>query len=115
MRIFTITLLLLGFGYFAQAQKTVTASEARTRVGDYLTIKGKVAQVSIRKKVCYLNFTHKFPNNEFVAVVFKENFGKFGNLRKFEGKTVKLTGKVSRYRGNPQIKLNDPRKIKIVE
>jgi len=60
MRVFYIVLLLFGLNYFAQAQKTITPSEAR-------------------------------------------------------GKTLKLTGKVSTYRGNPKIERNNPQKIKIAE
>ena len=110
-----MTVSLSGWSYLAQAQIEVTPNEARTKVGALVTVKGKIAQVSIRSKVCYLNFTYRYPDNEFVAVIFKQNFKKFGDLRKYEGKTVKITGKVSVYRGNPQIKLHNPSKIEIIE
>lgn len=122
MRTFILIIFLGSLSYFAQAQseevdlqKPVTPKEARSRVGDIVTVKGKVAQVSVRKKICYLNFTYKYPDNEFVVVIFKSNFKKFGKLKKFEGKTVKLTGKVTKYRGKPQIKLNNPQNIEIVK
>jgi DNA/RNA endonuclease YhcR with UshA esterase domain len=47
----------------------------------------------------------------FSGVIFADDAGKFGNLSRYEGKTVALTGVISSYRGRAEIKLSGPSQL----
>lgn len=84
--------------------------------GDYngktVTVKGYVADVYKSDKVAYLNFVEKYPDNPFTAVIFASKFNDFPEIEKYKSKNVEVTGRVSIYRGKPQIILNSPSQIK---
>lgn len=90
----------------------IKPSDAREYIGRKVIVEGYVADVVVREKVAYLNFEKRYPDNPFTGVVFASDFEKFGDLEDYKGKTVTLTGKVTEYRGKPQIILNSPKQIK---
>lgn len=92
---------------------TVTPLEAGDYNGKTIVVKGFVADVYQSEKVAYLNFVKKFPDNPFTAVIFARQFEDFPDINKFRGKDVEVTGRVSIYKGKPQIILNNPSQIKV--
>ena len=121
MKTFVFLLVLvvgLSVATFAQQDKPAAptpAAQATNMVGKTATIKGKVAQVTKRETLIYLNFEKKFPDNVFTAVVFKKNFDEFPDVEKLSGKTVEVSGKVEDYKGKPQIVLNKKDQLRVVE
>lgn len=124
MRILTLIILLSSTCFFAQAQtndvknnQVVLAKDARSVLGEYKTIKGYVAQATIAKRsgICYLNFTEKYPKNDFTVVIFKRAQKKFDDLKKYANKNIKVTGKIKLYKGHPQIIVNNPKQIEIIK
>lgn len=81
--------------------------------GKTVTVKGFVADIYKSDKVAYLNFVEKFPKNPFTAVIFARQFEDFPDVTKFRGKDVEVTGRVSMYKGKPQIILNNPSQLKV--
>lgn len=94
---------------------TVSALEAGDYLGKDLTVKGFVADVYENEKVAYLNFVEKYPKNAFTAVIFASRFSDFKDIHKYEMKNVEVTGRVSSFKGKPQIILDSPNQIKIVK
>jgi DNA/RNA endonuclease YhcR with UshA esterase domain len=92
----------------------ISPLEANNYMGKYVTVKGFVADVHKSEKVAYLNFIEKFPENPFTAVVFANKFEEFGDLSVYEGKNVEASGRVSTFRGKPQMILDKKSQIKIV-
>ncbi|MCB0721190.1 MAG: hypothetical protein KDC42_02695 [Ignavibacteriae bacterium] len=90
-------------------------SSAGDHVGESVTVKGYVADVHITKKVAFLNFDKKYPKNTFTGVIFARSFSVFNNIEQYEGKTISITGKVSTYKGKPQIILENEDQIKVSE
>ncbi len=90
----------------------IGSAEAKEHIGANAEVTGKIAGVVVREKVAYLNFDKKYPNNTFTAVIFKNDFEKFGDLEKYNGKTITVKGRISEYRSKPQIILNSPSQIK---
>lgn len=82
-------------------------------IGKNAVVTGYVADVFKNEKVAYLNFDGKFPKNSFAAVIFKDDFSKFGNLSRFKNKTIEVSGIISKYNGKPQIILKNTSQIKI--
>lgn len=91
----------------------ITALEANDYLGKTVTVKGFVADIYKSEKVAYLNFVEKYPENPFTAVIFANKFADFGDINKYKGKNVEVTGRVSVYNKKPQVILNSESQIKI--
>ena len=48
-------------------------------------------------------------------MIFSANFSKFEEVEKLEGKTVRVTGKVTEYQKRPQIVLDTKEQLKVQE
>ena len=92
----------------------ISPLDASEYMGKFVTVKGLVADVYRSDKVAYLNFIKKFPDNPFSGVVFAREFDAFGDLNVYQNKNVEISGRISTYRGKPQMILNKPSQIKIV-
>lgn len=92
---------------------TIKSTHASDYVGKNVIVKGYVADVHITKKVAYLNFDNKYPNNTFTGVIFARSFPVFDDIDKYEGKTIEISGEVTEYKGKPQIILENKDQIKI--
>lgn len=90
----------------------ISPVEANDYVGKTVTVKGFVADVYQSEKVAYLNFVEKYPRNPFTAVIFASQFEDFPDIVKFKGRDVEVTGRVSFFKGKPQIIINKPSQIK---
>ena len=83
---------------------TYTAAEAAKHVGEIATITDKVDGVhQSGKGNIFLNMGGKYPNQVFTAFIPASNAAQFSNPQQYEGKTVAVSGKITLYRGNPEI------------
>ena len=98
-----------------KTEARITPEQAAKKIGQSAVVRGKVVQVNKREKVCNLNFGGTFPNHVFEAVIFAGDFKTFPDLEKLEGKTVELSGKITEYKGKPQIVLKTKSQLKVVE
>jgi len=102
-------------GQLGEPVKPITPAEARKFIGTNAVVVGQVVEVHQTPKVANLNFEQKYPRQEFSAVVFEGNFGLFTNLTTFAGKTVEVSGRVTEYRGKPQIIVNSRGQMRLLE
>ncbi len=91
----------------------ISPMDAGNYNGKTVTVKGFVADIYKSDKVAYLNFVEKYPNNPFTAVIFARQFEDFPDINKLRNKDVEVTGRVSIYKGKPQIILNNPSQLKV--
>lgn len=100
-----------------QKQEAVSLKSKQTSkyIGKNAIVTGYIADVFKNEKVAYLNFDAKFPKNSCAAVIFKDDFGKFGNLSRFKNKNVQIEGIISEYSGKPQIILKNTSQVKIID
>ncbi|HMQ68082.1 MAG TPA: GW dipeptide domain-containing protein [Ignavibacteria bacterium] len=96
-------------------KKVIASEEVKNHIGDYLTIRGYVADVHVSEKVSYLNFENKFPKSIFSCVIFSSKAEAFGDPSKYKGKDVEVTGMITTYKNKPQVILNSPDQIKILK
>ena len=96
---------------------TIDYSEADNFVGEYKTVKGKVDNLYYSKSsdTTFINFCPDYKTCSFCAVVFSSDKSKFDNLYNYDGKTVEITGLIKTYQGRPEIILNNPSQIKVVD
>ena len=59
------------------------------------------------------NLGARFPKQDLTLVLFSSNFSKFEDVEKLEGKTVRVTGKVTEYQKRPQIVLEAKEQLKV--
>jgi hypothetical protein len=113
--------LLLSVGILthpALAQKRMSASEAKDHVGELATVCGDVASThyapSTKGQPTFLNLDKPYPNPVFTILIWGSNRSKFGTPEnEFKGKRVCATGKITEYRGAPEIVAIDPTQIKL--
>jgi DNA/RNA endonuclease YhcR with UshA esterase domain len=113
-------LVLAPYGVTAQSPqvKKWTASEAKDHIGEQATVCGKVAStryaVTSRGKPTFLNLDKPYPGQVFTILIWGENRDKFGTPEeKYRDKQVCVTGKITEYRGTPEIVVNDPQNIEV--
>ncbi|HLG38570.1 MAG TPA: hypothetical protein VI461_02840 [Chitinophagaceae bacterium] len=92
----------------------ISPLDADKYIGKYVTVKGLVVDVYQSDKVAYLNFVKKYPDNPFSAVIFSRMFESFGDVQVYANSNVEVTGRVSSFRGKPQIILDKTSQVKIV-
>ncbi len=96
--------------------KQVEWQYARAVVWKEAFVCGKVINTSSAGQVNFLNFDASRPA-EFTAVIFKRNLDKFPQPLKelYEGKIVRIKGRVHLYKDHPQIIVTDPSQIEILD
>ena len=95
--------------------EVLAAKDAKGKVGETITVEAKVAEVNKTEKIIRVNLEARFPKQELTLVVFPANFSKFEDVEKLEGKTVRVTGKVTEYQKRPQIVLDSKDQLKVQE
>lgn len=93
----------------------VDVADAATHVGETVTVRGEVAQISkIESGMVFLNFGAPHPKSVF-TVVARPGFEGIDDWSIFEGKEVEVTGTVELHKEKPQIVLRSASEIRIAE
>lgn len=95
--------------------KKISSKEIKQFIGDSLNVTGYVAEVYLSDKVAYLNMENKFPKNIFSCAIFSAKLYEFGDLSRFKGKNIEVTGRVITFKNKIQIILNSKEQIKIIQ
>jgi DNA/RNA endonuclease YhcR with UshA esterase domain len=115
--VFLILLVVMVAIAPALAQKPLTAAEAKGHVGEQATVCGKVASTryaeSSRGSPTFLNLDQPYPSPIFTLVIWGSDRAKFGDPETiYRGKRVCVTGKISAYRGVPEIVMTEASQIR---
>jgi hypothetical protein len=94
--------------------KKIGTADASKFYDEDMTVTGKVAQVSIRPTVAFLNLDQAGPNSPFTAIIFQDNLVAFGDLQKFKDRQVEISGTITEYHGKPEIILESTNQVKVV-
>ena len=95
--------------------KKIGTAEAGKHYQETCIVTGKVAQVTIREKLVYLNLDEPYPDTPFTGVIFARATNQFGDLSKLKGKDVEIKGRVEDYKGKVQIVLTSTNQLKVVD
>jgi hypothetical protein len=98
--------------------KKITAAEAKDHVGDRMTVCGKVASTHYAKsskgEPTFLNLDEPYPKEVFAILIWGSDRGKFGTPEsEYKSLRVCVTGKVTTYRGVPEIVASERGQIEI--
>ncbi|HTV40391.1 MAG TPA: S1/P1 nuclease [Candidatus Sulfotelmatobacter sp.] len=112
----TLPLLPPNTNTVAQAlPKEIGTTQAADYYDDDMVVTGRVVDVSMRSSIVLLNLDKPFPNSPFTAVIFDEDFGRFGDFQKYKGHEVEISGNITEYHDKPEMILESPREIKIID
>src|SRR5258708_32076124 len=91
----------------AQTATVIRDTEAAQHVDQQATVEGIVVKVFTSKHGnTFLNFGAAYPNQTFTGWIPKDSpLAADERLSALEGKTVRITGTISLYRGKPEIKI----------
>src|SRR5437016_12704618 len=96
----------------AQAPPNYTAAEAAKHVGDTATVTDRVDGVhQSGKGNIFLNMGGKYPNQAFTAFIPSASAPQFSQTQQYEGRTVSVSGKITLYKGKPEIIVNSPSQV----
>lgn len=101
----------------ASAQKThLTARDAKTHVGETQTVCGKVVSTRFasgsKGQPTFLNLDEPYPNEIFTILIWGDDRARFGAPETvYRDANVCVTGKITTYRGTPEIVATEPSQI----
>jgi hypothetical protein len=102
---------------FASAQNgRLTASEAKDHIGEVHAVCGQVSSsryaAQSKGQPTFLNLDGTYPKEIFTIVIWGSDRAKFDSPEsKYQGAGVCVTGKITSYRGAPEIVATDPSQI----
>jgi hypothetical protein len=107
--------LLFALNSAAQTIKT-TAREAKEHIGEQQAVCGKVASTHFASKSkgepTFLNLDEPYPKEVFTILIWGSDRTKFGTPEtKYKDARVCVTGKITSYRGKPEIIATEPSQI----
>jgi hypothetical protein len=100
---------------FVALPKEIGTTQAANYYDEDMTVTGKVVDVSMYSSIAILDLDQPYPDSPMTAVVFDENFGRFGDFQKYNGHNVELSGTITEYHDKPEMVLESPRQIKITD
>ena len=89
----------------------IGAAVASQLYDQLLTVTGKVAQVTLRATIVFINLDQPYPDSPFAAVIHSKDTNQFNDFRALKGRAVEITGKVQKYRDRPEIVVEKPGQI----
>jgi hypothetical protein len=117
-KVATFSLLVLLWTTLAYAQSSISAADARNHIGEDATVCGQVASThyaaSSRGKPTFINLERPYPTQIFTVLVWGSDRPKFGSPEvTYSGKRICVSGRISSYRGVPEVIAQDPGQIRI--
>jgi DNA/RNA endonuclease YhcR with UshA esterase domain len=109
-RVSLFSALAVGLSLPALADAPVISDkDAKSHVGETAKVEGTVTKVSEGKSGSeFLNFGDAFPNQTFTVMIPADSKKAFGDLKRFEGQKVAVSGQIRTYRTKPEIVLDKP-------
>lgn len=88
-------------------------TDAPLHVGEYAAVRGILVDAYTSKTgTVFLDFCASYKTCAFSGVIFADDVKKFGDLSRYNGQSVTLTGKITSYQGKAEIVLSDPSQLK---
>ena len=122
LRVLALILVLLAVPGALAQDKPLTPEEAAKQVGEKVTVEMTVKSANFAQGVCFLNSQEDFKEaKNFTVFLGRDALAKFKEAKiddpaaHFKGKTVRVKGKVTLYREKPQIAVDGPDQIEVVE
>ncbi|MFZ2500899.1 MAG: phospholipase D-like domain-containing protein [Minisyncoccia bacterium] len=91
---------------------TIDYTDALANVGNLATVRGTLVKAHTSASgTVFLDFCTNYKTCPFSGVIFADDAKKFGDLSRYAGQPVTLTGKISSYQGKAEIILSSPSQL----
>src|SRR5262245_60260003 len=122
LRVLALILVFVAIRAAFAQDKPLTPEDAAKKVGEKVTVEMTVKSANLGQGVCFLNSQEDSKDaKNFTVFLGRDALAKFKEAKiedpaaHFKGKTVRVKGKVTLYREKPQIALDGPDQIEVVE
>ena len=100
------------------AEEQIEALKAPFYVGKSVMACGKVAQVTVRSEITYINLDRPYPSQTLALVVWQNELpayeARFGKVSALENKRVCARGIIEEYRKTLQIIMSNPQFLRLM-
>ena len=93
----------------------IGTADAASHYDQEMIVTGKVAQVTIRPAVTFLNLDKPFPNSPFSVVIFHGHSSFYGDANALKGKSIEIKGKIKNYQDKPEIALDSTNQLTVFD
>ncbi|MGA9453279.1 MAG: hypothetical protein WBW41_18280 [Verrucomicrobiia bacterium] len=93
----------------------IGTADATNHYNEVMIVTGKVAQVTIRSTVTFLNLDKPFPNSPFTVVIFHGHSSFYGDANALRGKAIEIKGKIKKYNDKPEIALDSINQLTVFD
>lgn len=122
MRTFLFTVTVLALTLKLSAAETnhpavlkIGTADAASHFDEEMIVTGKVAQVTIRPAVTFLNLDQPYPNSPFTVVIFHGHSSFYGNANALKGKSIEIRGKIKNYQDKPEIAMDSTNQLAVFD
>jgi len=92
---------------------TIDYADAQNHIGDIASVRGTLVEAyTSASGTVFLDFCKSYKTCPFSGVIFADDAKAFGDLSRYAGTVVTLTGKISSYKGKAEIVLSEPSQLK---
>jgi len=99
----------------ATALLRIGAADAAKYYDQTMIVTGRVAQVTIRPTVTFLNIGKAFPDSPFTVVIFHGHSSFYGDANALRGKSIEIKGKIKNYQNKPEIALDSTNQLTVFD
>ena len=96
------------------ALPVIGTAEATNFYNQDVVVTGKVAQVSIRPNITFINLDKRYPESPFAVVIIPDRSHFHGDASALRGRAIEIKGKVTNYHGRPEMLLNETSQLTVV-
>src|SRR3989344_5386790 len=91
---------------------TIDYTQTLGHIGEYASVRGTLVEAYTSKTgTVFLDFCENYKTCSFSGVIFADDAKKFGDLSRYAGQVVTLTGKIVSYEGKAEIILSSPSQL----
>lgn len=117
-RLFAFSVLAVLWTALGYAQTSISATEAKNHVGERAKVCGEVVSTHYaarsRGNPTFINLDKPYPDQIFTVLIWGSDRPKFGDPEAMYGnKHICTTGKITDYKGVPEIVAYEPSQIKV--
>lgn len=93
---------------------TVSYTDAPKHIGEYAGVRGVLVDAyTSASGTVFLDFCKNYKTCPFSGVIFSDDVSAFGDLTRYAGKTITLSGKIVAYQDRTEIVLSSPSQLSL--
>jgi len=92
----------------------ISAADTTNYYDHVMIVTGKVAQVTIRPTVTFLNLDKKYPGSPFEIVIFHGKSSFYGDANLLKGQSIEIKGVIKKFKDKPEIVLDSTNQLTVL-